>query len=1169
MKHSTKFILLAILLAVLIPSVVYSIRIGEGPFGKEWGLSSHSDYFNSFEASGCSKEVGSPGESVNVTGSPDCDETVKGVTDGVESLDFDGLTSPSYLHIHGPSVSSYWRSEVNYEFDFTVSSADGNTFTPQHIFSVTDSGDTPTELYPRLSWIHADGVNGFELDCNDQIDYLLLGGDSVLPETFTVQVIVSTLTPYPQAVKVWSNGVGSLGTAYLGSLACYNNKEELIGGLEIGAIDATIDIDFQIDNLSVQSSSIAPVVTPTPGATPTASPTPTSLPSVTPTPTSTPVFEYRLGYEDTGCSSELGTPAADAVTVSGDANEIDCDSSDSAGVFEGSEALSINATEAYLLIDGPLDNISGKTDVYFQIGLNVLSGSTSNAMLLAPYVSGVKKYPELRLGIVGENSYVSLWCSSVDASSTIGIDEDQKYIVQIDAHPLSATTQTMRVYNHDTGAIEGTVTCSTTGSQGTYNQILTGYRLRTTTVSAYLDDLRVAYVPLPAPATQPTPTPTPTPAITPTPAPTPTPVYSLTIPDSRIPDWNPATVAETTKASAAGWTEYDVTCMSGCADGREPGGALGTPDCGVANTADESADASLDTARINCQIAAAPAQSVLYFPSGSYQVGHGTNILKILRGDIVLRGKSDWTSIIEVQDGSYGSEACTDGGGNSYCRSLGILAAQTGSLFGTASSWTGGFSRGETDLVVSTAVAGLSTGDYLIAYMDGGYRYENMNDTAYGPCLNGPPQKVGRSHCEYIDWTWMASGMESRYLLAHVAKVTSISPDGKTITIDQGLRLDSSVTCGNKYVRKINFLTGIGIENLKIITDSGSAQSAFTNTGQIDNALSLHGVAESWVTGNYIQRFNRESISSNFNVRSWYEGNKIQDTVGNSNSRGFYIRRVFQDNVVENNAFIDNDYPFYIFGVGGNVIAYNYMRDDRTSTSRAYFFQHGLYAHENLYEGNDLDGAYIPDTYWGSQGPRNTIYKNRFAGTQLASKNWSGFMPKYSVDSCAVDAGVANWLSNVDTNLMGNSFNVVAGGPVFCTPMPSCLSYDGQDLDNNSSGMFIEKNLYRETGGWWQETAEATTDCGTGTGDCPGSNPGASPAKGTNVEGDSAPAGWSTDTAPASLYRASKPDWWCDEACDWSDVQSGIGAWGDDFSGALCKLPAEITLVDSGTCTLP
>jgi hypothetical protein len=128
------------------------------------------------------------------------------------------------------------------------------------------------------------------------------------------------------------------------------------------------------------------------------------------------------------------------------------------------------------------------------------------------------------------------------------------------------------------------------------------------------------------------------------------------------------------------------------------------------------------------------------------------------------------------------------------------------------------------------------------------------------------------------------------------------------------------------------------------------------------------------------------------------------------------------------------------------------------------------------------------------------------------------------------------------------------------------------------TNMHIEKNVYRNNDtckgdtsegrcGFAMASPEPSTSCGTadGPGDCTSGPNGT----GSNVGGDGAPTSWGGDKIPHSLYRVSEqpPSWWCEESCSWSDVHAGIGAWGDDFSGQLCKLPAQI-LAEGGTCTV-
>ena len=105
--------------------------------------------------------------------------------------------------------------------------------------------------------------------------------------------------------------------------------------------------------------------------------------------------------------------------------------------------------------------------------------------------------------------------------------------------------------------------------------------------------------------------------------------------------------------------------------------------------------------------------------------------------------------------------------------------------------------------------------------------------------------------------------------------------------------------------------------------------------------------------------------------------------------------------------------------------------------------------------------------------------------------------------------------------------------------------------------IWVEKNAYRSAQGLLSVGTLNDASCGVTTGDgdtCPGTN--------KNTE-DPDPS-WD-GTYPTSLYHTSEPEWWCAEACDWS--QDGIGAFGDDFTDVTCKIPAHIrSLGDPCTC---
>jgi hypothetical protein len=207
--------------------------------------------------------------------------------------------------------------------------------------------------------------------------------------------------------------------------------------------------------------------------------------------------------------------------------------------------------------------------------------------------------------------------------------------------------------------------------------------------------------------------------------------------------------------------------------------------------------------------------------------------------------------------------------------------------------------------------------------------------------------------------------------------------------------------------------------------------------------------------------------------------------------------------------------------------------------------------------------------------------------------------------ACCGGDGDGSWGSGDQINIVGNHAAYYYDTPE-AGDFPGGLTFS-HDIDRFTSNMWLEKNIYRDTQtcrrdysectggshagkvcvekepapldcpgggtcevvrlnacGFHIDTPEATTSCGTGEpGDCGGEAPG------NNAGGDANPPAWDADVVPHSLYRATTPPiWWCSEleTCDWNDVHRGIGAWGDDFGGILCKLPAQI-MAEGGTCT--
>ena len=81
-------------------------------------------------------------------------------------------------------------------------------------------------------------------------------------------------------------------------------------------------------------------------------------------------------------------------------------------------------------------------------------------------------------------------------------------------------------------------------------------------------------------------------------------------------------------------------------------------------------------------------------------------------------------------------------------------------------------------------------------------------------------------------------------------------------------------------------------------------------------------------------------------------------------------------------------------GATGNVISYNYVTGPTMSHG---FFFHGKYPLENLLEGNHTNSTVTFDNWWGMQGPRNTVFRNRLVdgGHIRNSADGSSFIADY------------------------------------------------------------------------------------------------------------------------------------------------------------------------------
>jgi hypothetical protein len=526
------------------------------------------------------------------------------------------------------------------------------------------------------------------------------------------------------------------------------------------------------------------------------------------------------------------------------------------------------------------------------------------------------------------------------------------------------------------------------------------------------------------------------------------------------------------------------------------------------NLGDNATDDEVCVDNAVAAAAADPNPVIVYFPAGTYNFTTNQTIA-VRRSNMILRCEDPATTHLKFHAGQ--ESFCPQNSSTNIC----FGGSNTD---GADVAWTGGFNENTTVLTVANT-SGFAVGDWVRAHM-------NQSTGCYDGYMNNNSYD-------------------------HYAKV--VSKTGSTITLDRPLRMDYAgdpdcAAGSTTYVRKVTMIEQVGIENCHVEHTLPTCTSS-----RYEPATAFERVANGWVTGSHYQNWCNVSIRARGSAGILVSSSKFEDLyeIGSSNSQGIDNQRT-TDTYVINNVFervrVGSECQD---GAEGVVFAHNYQVPGFYDRERS-FFLHGEYCRENLIEANYSDAAPQPDSHWGRQGPRNTWYRNRHYSDSPVE--W----PKAVYFSTHKDRGpiIADQLTWI-----ANHVNWMVGGPPFPIPPPADpIPYN--DVDKYTTNFWLEKNVTEAFVNVL--SPEPTTDCGTGTG------PGGCSEGPANFIGDNyqrataAPAEWSGVTIPDSLYLAGVPDWWCQEACPFG--QAGIGALGDDASGPLCKLPAQIR-EEGGACT--
>jgi hypothetical protein len=601
----------------------------------------------------------------------------------------------------------------------------------------------------------------------------------------------------------------------------------------------------------------------------------------------------------------------------------------------------------------------------------------------------------------------------------------------------------------------------------------------------------------------------------------------LNVPPARLGVWAHATVAEAAYQDAQDpmlWPEYDPTCGANpCPSGKET----------VRTVINSGTCANLvttgDGSNLDCFVDNAPNASVIWLPIGDYAMQNG---VATSNGSVVLRGESHTGTILRrttTGRTSVNSGACDTNTGAM------LISVCAPSQNGSTTTWTSGRAVGTT-VVTLGSTAGLSIGGWVDLWMQGSLA------------------------CEHIDKELNGGGDPDA--LHHQARITAIS--GNDVTIDRPLLLDYGATgCTGHSARPWAPVEKFGLENLRLTTTTSIPTGGDSNTNIKFAAIRMTGVAESWMVNVTVDRVYDAWAKIAYSARNWFQGNNFSNTdvTVSFSTEGLSFEEGATDNVAENNWFTAPRVGSKIEMSEATVWAYNFADMDAVNGERCAF-NHGHYTRATLFEGNDCDDELLmADAFWGRNGLHITAYRNR-ARRQDCGTSISGTHAGITFD---VTGGPAPILAD-EPNIIGNIAWVFTVAPfansLGCDPPQR----NGDSLNVYSSGLpgrlvWAERNVYTHGGSeafdFVDPVGQVTNrSCGTGFSDaCPGTN-----------EGASGPHTGAGQMFPNTLYRdrSEPPTWWCQESCSWDS--DGIGAFGDDFGGALCKLPAQIR-AEGGVCT--
>jgi hypothetical protein len=386
----------------------------------------------------------------------------------------------------------------------------------------------------------------------------------------------------------------------------------------------------------------------------------------------------------------------------------------------------------------------------------------------------------------------------------------------------------------------------------------------------------------------------------------------------------------------------------------------------VVNAGATPNDLTDDSSIIQACLNGCPSNQVVYIPAGRYVLGR---TLTVGRNGVTLRGAGP----------GYGAESSILAWTNTGSINAGVLVTHSGAAMSdTGRAWTGGFTRGTTNITITPGADYPAVGDVIC-----------MDQVT---CLPG-----------YIDGDAYHSRANGTRTMQQFAKVYAVN--STAIALDRPLVTDFT----NTRTTEVVWFTPtkrVSVEQITLDTQGLSSGNRYP--------LAFNYSDQCWATniecryGGYANVYFDRVIDCELTHSYMHELQQYAQR-----SAGIDIREAHGCKV-ENNIFVTLTTPIYVGGPGShNVYAYNYMTNCVFTPSASWMTPAiGLHSSHNwflLFEGN-IGWQIDCDNLHGSAS-HCTFLRNRMSGYQA---NKTSFAFPFSAET-------TNWFMNVVGNVLGTS----------------------------------------------------------------------------------------------------------------------------------------------------